>query len=123
MPKAARQPRLSELAVELLHLSKWQVTRTIALPFVAFVAFWIFAYSQHWILAVFSLMILSFVTYGSTSHDLVHRSLGLKRLKNDILLAVIEGISLRSGHAYQVTPRLHARLLRRYLPKSTSETA
>lgn len=105
--KTLRQPRISDLGIDLLHLTKWQVTRTIALPFVAFAAFWILAGSQNWILAVFSLMILSFVTYGSTSHDLVHGSLGLKRLPNDILLAVIEGISLRSGHAYQVAHLNH----------------
>ena len=110
MPKATktiRQPKLSDLGIDLLHLTKWQVTRTIALPCVAFVAFWILAGSEHWILAVFSLMILSFVTYGSTSHDLVHGSVGLKRLPNDIFLAVIEVISLRSGHAYQVAHLNH----------------
>ncbi len=105
--QTVRPPRLADLGIDLLHLSKWQVTRTIALPLIAFVAFWILAYSQHWILAVFSLMILSFVTYGSTSHDLVHRNLGLKRLPNDILLAVIEAISLRSGHAYQAAHLNH----------------
>src|SRR5258708_26779486 len=99
--KTIRKPRLSELGIDLLHLTKWQVIRTIALPFVAFAAFWILAGTQNWIPALVSLMILSFVTYGSTSHDLVHGSLGLKQLPNDILLAVIEVISLRSGHAYQ----------------------
>jgi beta-carotene hydroxylase len=73
----------------------------------AFLAFWIFAWSEHWILAVFSVMVLSFVTYGSTSHDLVHGSLGLKRLPNDMLLAVIEAIALRSGHAYQAAHLHH----------------
>jgi beta-carotene hydroxylase len=102
-----RQPRLSDLGMDLLHLTKWQVARAIAMPFFAFAAFWILACSQHWILAVVSLVILSFVTYGSTSHDLVHGSLGLKRLPNDVLLAVIEVISLRSGHAYQMAHLNH----------------
>ena len=100
-------PKLSELGLDLLHLTKWQITRAIALPFVAFVAFWILAGFGHWVLAVLSLMVLSFVTYGSTSHDLVHRNLGLKPLTNDILLAVMEAISLRSGHAYQLTHLHH----------------
>ncbi len=110
MPKTAmttRQPRLSDLGLDLLHLSRWQVVRGIALPFAAFAAYWILACSQHWALAAFSLMVLSFVSYGSTSHDLVHGSLGLKRLPNDILLAVIEAISLRSGHAYQLAHLNH----------------
>ena len=110
MPKATEtsgQPKLADLGIDLLHLTRWQVTRSLALPFVAFGAFWILAGSEHWIPAVFSLMVLSFVTYGSTSHDLVHGSLGLKRLPNDILLSVIEVIALRSGHAYQVAHLNH----------------
>ncbi len=105
--QTARLPKLSDLGFDLLHLTKWQVTRTIAFPFMAFVAFWALAGSGYWIMAVLSLMVLSFVTYGSTSHDLVHGSLGLKRLPNDVFLAVIEGISLRSGHAYQVAHLNH----------------
>ncbi len=105
--KTTRQPRLSDLGIDLLHLTKWQVIRTIAVPFAVFAAFWLLAGSHHWILAVFALMVLSFVTYGSTSHDLVHGSLGLKRLLNDIFLAVIEVISLRSGHAYQAAHLNH----------------
>jgi beta-carotene hydroxylase len=100
----ARPPKLSILGTDLLYLTKWQVTRAITLPFVAF---WILAGLGYWILAVLSLMVLSFVTYGSTSHDLVHESLGLKRLPNDIRLSVIEVISLRSGHAHQAAHLNH----------------
>lgn len=110
MPKSidsVRQPKLSDLGTDLLHLTRWQIVRTIAWPFVACAAFWFFALSEHWVLAVFSLMVLSFVTYGSTSHDLVHGSLGLKRLPNDLLLSLIEVISLRSGHAYQAAHLNH----------------
>ena len=105
-------PRLRELGADLLRLSKWQLARCLALPFMAFAAFWICAAFELWTLAVSSTVILSFVTYGSTSHDLVHKSLGLKRLTNDLLLAIIEAISLRSGHAYQaVHLNHHARFL------------
>src|SRR4051794_20068788 len=99
--RTTRQPGLSDLGLDLLHLTGWQVTRAIVWPFAACAAFWILAGLQYWIPAIVSLMILSFVTYGSTSHDLVHGSLGLGRRSNDILLAVIEAIALRSGHAYQ----------------------
>jgi len=103
----SRPPRLSELGFDLLHLSRCQLFRAIAIPFIAFAAYWLFAGSGHWFLAVLSLVILSFVTYGSTSHDLVHRNLGLNPFLNDILLSVIEAISLRSGHAYQVAHLNH----------------
>lgn len=102
-----RPPKLTELGTDLLRLTRWQVIQTIALPFVAFVGFWILAGLEQWALAVLSLVVLSFVTYGSTSHDLVHGSLGLRKWTNDILLAVIEAIALRSGHAYQLSHLNH----------------
>ena len=77
------------------------------MPILAFVAYWIFAANELWVAAVLSLIVLSFVTYGSTSHDLVHGSLGLNRLTNDLLLSLFEAISLRSGHAYQAAHLNH----------------
>lgn len=102
-----RQPRLSDLGLDLLRLTTWQVARTLAWPLAAFVAFWVFAGLEYWLAAVLSLMVLSFVTYGSTCHDLVHRSLGLKRLPNDLLLSVLELLCLRSGQAYQLAHLHH----------------
>lgn len=102
-----RQPPLSELGIDLLRVTRWQRVRALALPFIAFGAYWVFACSGLWIPAVASLVILSFVTYGSTSHDLVHGSLGLNRRLNDVLLSLIELLALRSGHAYQAAHRNH----------------
>ena len=110
MPEADRRPplpKLSELGTDLLRLTTLQRTRAIASPFVAFVAYWLFAGAGQWVPAVLSLVVLSFVTYGSTSHDLVHRNLGLRRRMNDFLLAVIEAMALRSGHAYQAAHLHH----------------
>src|SRR5690606_15964641 len=64
-------------------------------------------FSGHWALAVGALVALSFVTYGSTSHDLVHRTLGLGRTANDLLLSIYELVCLRSGHAYQLAHLHH----------------
>lgn len=110
MPPVAnklRQPKLSALGVDLLHLTRWQVARAIALPVGAAAGYWIFAGYGAWPLAVVSLVVLSFATYGSTSHDLVHGSLGLRRLPNDLLLSLIELLALRSGHAYQAAHLHH----------------
>ena len=52
-------------------------------------------------------MCLSFVTYGSTSHDLVHRNLGLRKTTNELLLSLIELLALRSGHAYSLAHLHH----------------
>jgi beta-carotene hydroxylase len=109
MPAAntLRPPRLRQLGLDLLRLSRWQLARGIGLPFLACGGFWFFAVHGHWVPAVLSLVVLSFVTYGSTSHDLVHGSLGLRPGANDILLSAIELLALRSGHAYQVTHLHH----------------
>ena len=56
---------------------------------------------------MFALVGPNFVTYGSISHDLVHRSLGLPRTLNDLLLCVIELLALRSGHAYRAAHLHH----------------
>jgi len=50
---------------------------------------------------------LSFVTYGSISHDLVHANLGLGKRVNGFLLSVIELLALRSGHAYRLAHLHH----------------
>ncbi|MEK6249644.1 MAG: fatty acid desaturase, partial [Planctomycetales bacterium] len=101
------QPKLSDLGLNLLHLSRWQKARSLAYPFVAWIAYWSFATSGHWLPGLLSLVALSFTTYGSTSHDLVHRNLGLSSRKNDILLSLLELIALRSGHAYQAAHLNH----------------
>jgi beta-carotene hydroxylase len=102
-----RPPRISELGTDLLRVTKWQLIRALATPFVACAAYWPLATSGHWFLAVLSLVILSFVTYGSVSHDLVHRNLGLNPFLNDFLLSLIELIALRSGHAYRAAHLHH----------------
>ena len=56
---------------------------------------------------MFALVALSFVTYGSTSHDLVHRSMGLPGRANEALLCAVELLALRSGHAYRAAHLHH----------------
>jgi beta-carotene hydroxylase len=50
---------------------------------------------------------LTFFTYGSISHDLVHRNLGLPRVWNEVFLSAIELLTFRSGHAYRVSHLHH----------------
>jgi beta-carotene hydroxylase len=95
------KPSLQELGFDLLRLPTWRTAWVLLLPFLAFGGYWACASAGYWIPAALSLVVLSFVTYGSTSHDLVHGSLGLPRRLNDVLLSLIEAIALRSGHAYQ----------------------
>jgi beta-carotene hydroxylase len=80
---------------------------TLALPFACCGTYFGFALLGWWPAAVLALAALNFVTYGSTSHDLVHRSLGLSRPANDWLLCLVELLALRSGHAYQAAHLHH----------------
>jgi hypothetical protein len=91
-------PSLAWLGSDLLRVSRIRVTISLALPFLWSAAYFIFAVHGWWPAAGFSLIALSFVTYGSVSHDLVHGNLALRRGTNDILLCVIELLALRSGH-------------------------
>ena len=104
---ATELPRLTDLGPDLLQLTRCQRIRTLSIPFISCLAYWLFAWYGYWIFAVLSLVIMSFITYGSTSHDLVHHNLGLQRRANEFFLFLIEAISLRSGHAYQVVHLNH----------------
>lgn len=104
-------PSLGELGVDLLRVTPMRRLRTLALPFVALGLYIVFAWLHWWPLAVASIMMLSFVTYGSTSHDLVHRTLHLAPRWNDGLLSLIELLSLRSGTAYRLSHLHHHRHL------------
>lgn len=100
-------PKLADLGSDLLQVSRRRVAWSLLLPFAACTAYWILAASGWWLPAVVSLMVLSFSSYGSTSHDLVHGTLGLNRRVNDCLLFLIEAICLRSGHAYKLAHLHH----------------
>jgi beta-carotene hydroxylase len=93
-------PSLRELGLDLLRVKPLRRWVTLALPFIWCGAYFALAAWGWWPPAVFALVALSFVTYGSISHDLVHRNLGLPRPVNDWLLCLIELLALRSGHAY-----------------------
>jgi beta-carotene hydroxylase len=102
-------PRLSELGLDLLTISPLRRVITLATPFLCVLLFFVFAALEFWPLAVLSLVYLSFCTYGSISHDLVHRTLRLSRRMNDLFLSTIELLTLRSGHAYRMVHLHHHR--------------
>src|SRR6266446_3608197 len=95
-------PKLSELGRDLLELTPGQRVLTLALPFIFAGMYFYAAFTSHWLIAVASVVYLSFVTYGSTSHDLVHCNLGLSKRINELFLTLIELLALRSGHAYRM---------------------
>lgn len=106
-PTSPPLPSLNDLGLDLLCISPARRVITLATPFLCVALYLAFASLRLWPLAVLTLMYLSFVTYGSISHDLVHRTLGLPRRVNDFFLTVIELIAFRSGHAYRLAHLHH----------------
>jgi beta-carotene hydroxylase len=100
-------PTLKELGTDLLNISPYRRAITLLIPFTCVALYIAFAWLRLWPLAVLALIYLSFATYGSISHDLVHRTLGLSRRSNETLLTVIELLAFRSGHAYRLTHLHH----------------
>ena len=100
-------PSLDELGRDLLRVAGWRKVVSLAVPFLLFAAFFMLAARGHWWLALACPVAISFLTYGSVSHDLVHRTLGLPRVWNEILLCAMELMAVRSGHAYRLSHLHH----------------
>ena len=102
-------PPIYELDPDLLEVSARQRIVVLVRPFLACGLYWFFAARGLWAAALMSLAAMMFLTYTSSSHDYVHRTLGLPRLLNDYLLAVTELLGLRSGHAFRLAHLTHHR--------------
>jgi len=100
-------PSLDDLGRDLLRVPVARRVVSLVVPFLVAALFFLFAARDWWIPALLCTMVLSFITYGSVSHDLVHRNLGLPPWINEPLLAAIELLTFRSGHAYRWTHLHH----------------
>jgi beta-carotene hydroxylase len=102
-----RLPTLGELGADLLDAPRWRVGLSLAGPFAFTAAYFVCATAGWWPAALGCVVALSFVTYGSVSHDLVHRTLRLPSRWNDFFLTAIELLLLRSGTAYRLAHQNH----------------
>jgi len=100
-------PSLNLLGRDLLAVQMWRRAVSLTTPFLLTIAFFVFAARGLWIGSILCTMILTFLTYGSISHDLVHRNLRLPPALNEALLCAIELVSFRSGHAYRAVHLHH----------------
>lgn len=96
-------PTLNELGRDLLQVSRLPVYLSLIFPFALTLGFFSFSLIGWWMMALLCPVLLSFFTYASISHDLVHRTLGLPKAVNETLLCAIELLALRSGHAYRAS--------------------
>ncbi len=99
-------PSLDALGRDLLRVSRWRKALSLLLPFLLTASFFALSARGFWFLALLCPVGLSFLTYASTSHDLVHRNLKLPSRLNELLLSAVELLAFRSGHAYR-TVHLH----------------
>lgn len=95
-------PTIKELGMDLLKLNPLQKAWTLLKPFLFCISYFLCAQYEQWALAVISIVCLLFATFVSTSHDLVHRNLGLSKNTNTFFLSIIETIVLRSGHSFRI---------------------
>ena len=100
-------PTLDALGRDLLRVPAWRRAISLIAPFVLTALFFVLAQQQQWLAALACPILLSFLTYGSISHDLVHRNLGLPKWLNETLLMLIELLAFRSGHAYRAVHLHH----------------
>jgi beta-carotene hydroxylase len=100
-------PPLDEIGRDLLEVAAWRRAVSLAMPFVLAAAFFVLAGHGWWVPALACPVALSFLTYGSISHDLVHRNLRLPPALNEALLTAIELVAFRSGHAYRAVHLHH----------------
>ncbi|MES2593285.1 MAG: fatty acid desaturase [Bacteroidota bacterium] len=108
-PESIQFPTIKELGLDLLELTRLQKMWTILKPFILFGLYFYFSFNEYWVLAVLTIVFLLFVTYVSTSHDLVHNTLRINKGLNNVLLSVIEMLVLRSGHAFKICHLQHHR--------------
>ena len=99
-------PTIDELGRDLLRVSALRRAVSLALPFMLAAAFFPLAARGWWVAALLCPVLLSFLTYASSSHDLVHRNVHLPARLNEPLLCAMELLCFRSGHAYR-TVHLH----------------
>ena len=85
----------------------WRRVLSLAAPFALALGYFACAADHRWGAAIACTMLVTFLTYGSISHDLVHRTLRLPPRVNEALLCAIELLSFRSGHAYRVAHLNH----------------
>jgi len=106
-PGTVEFPSLERLGRDLLVVAWWRRALSLTAPFALALGYFVCAVDRRWAAAIACTMVLTFLTYGSVSHDLVHRTLRLPPRVNDALLCAIELLSFRSGHAYRVAHLNH----------------
>jgi len=103
------QPPLSALGPDLLATTPRQRWIALARPYLGVAVFVLVAWQRWWWLTPV-VMFGIFVAVVTTTHDVVHRCLGLGRRQTEWALFLLGVVLLESGHAYRMTHLQHHRL-------------
>src|SRR4051812_23933164 len=102
-------PPLADIGADLVGTSRTRRRLILARPFAYLTLYAITATTDHWIVALAALFLLV-VAVVSTTHDVVHGVLGLRRRGTDLALFGLGALVLVSGHAYRRTHQHHHRV-------------
>lgn len=99
-------PSLTSLGLDLLEVDPRARAWILARPLLAALGFvWSWAAGLEWLAPAF--VFLLFVGIVSSTHDVVHGSLGLGRIATHLWLFMLGALVLESGHAYRLTHLRH----------------
>lgn len=99
-------PSLSELGVDLLRTTWWQRWQPIPMPYLYAGSFMMSWHGGiYWLSFVF--LVLVFSACSTSTHDVVHRSLGLSPRATEWLLFFLGLPLFESGHSYRSTHLYH----------------
>ncbi len=102
-------PSLAELGADLLVTTRRQRIVTLARPYLGIGVFVLLVWFGLWWLTPLAMFAI-FVAVVTATHDVVHRTLGLRDRQTDLALFLLGVVLLESGHAYRVTHQQHHRL-------------
>jgi fatty acid desaturase len=106
---ASTPPALVEVAGDLLTTSTRQRRIALTRPYLGVALFALVAWLGWWWLTPL-VMFGIFVAVVTVTHDVVHRSLGLRRRGTEWALFLLGTVLMESGHAYRITHLQHHRL-------------
>lgn len=100
-------PSFESLKSELPPITTWEKWSVVLIPLMTITAYFVFASLRWYVPALLTLVYLSFATYGSCCHDLVHGNIGISRRASNLWLSAIEFLMMRSGTTYRKTHLNH----------------
>ena len=102
-------PRIGELGEDLLASTAWQRWQPALMPLLWAIGFMVaWHFHIYWVTAL--CLVMAFSASSTSTHDVVHGSLGIARRETEWLLFFLGAAILESGHAYRFTHLEHHRI-------------